>query len=172
MPSDSNVTAAAVQALLAVGYPRTGRRVQRTLTALRRFRNADGGYGLNRGNRSDSQSTAWAVQALVAAGRRPDAALAYLRRQQRADGALTYSTGLAHHPGVGDVAGPGGVQPPAAADPPVARAPRASSGSAMPHTPMARNFARRACRRAAVGTARASSSAPPSASSSIRAAFS
>jgi energy-coupling factor transport system substrate-specific component len=94
VPADSNVTAAAVQALLVVGYPRTGRRVQRTLTALQRFRNADGGYGLNRGNRSDAQSTAWAVQALVAAGRRPDVALAYLRRQQRADGSVAYGSGL------------------------------------------------------------------------------
>ena len=46
---------------------------------------------VSRGRGSDAQSTAWAIQAHLAAGRRPPAgALAFLRRLQRPDGSIRY----------------------------------------------------------------------------------
>jgi hypothetical protein len=94
---DSNDTAAAVQALRAAG---TGSvRIRRGLAFLRRFRRADGGYELTRGRGSDVQSTAWVVQAHVAAGRpAPAPALRYLLRRQRRDGSFRYSARYAVTP--------------------------------------------------------------------------
>jgi hypothetical protein len=88
---DSNDTAAVVQALTAVGV--RGRPIRRALALLlRNYRNSDGGFELVRGRGSDAQSTAWVVQAFVAAGKQPPrGALAYLRRLQRADGSFKYS---------------------------------------------------------------------------------
>ena len=87
---DSNDTAAAIQALRAVAV--RGRPIERGLAFLARHRNRDGGFELGAGRGSDAQSTAWAIQAYVAAGRRPPAsAFAYLRRLQRADGSVRYS---------------------------------------------------------------------------------
>lgn len=87
---DSNDTAAVVEALRAgrIG----GRPIRRALRFLLTFRNGDGGFELTHGRGSDAQSTAWAVQAFLAAGRPPPrGALAYLRRLQRADGSFRYS---------------------------------------------------------------------------------
>ena len=87
---DSNDTAAAVQALRAAGV--RGRPIDRALAFIARSRNADGGFELTEGRGSDVQSTAWAVQAYVAAGRRPPvAAFRYLARMRRADGSYRYS---------------------------------------------------------------------------------
>jgi hypothetical protein len=87
---DSNDTAAAIQALRAVGI--RGRPIERGLAFLTRHRNRDGGFELGVGRGSDAQSTAWAIQAYLAAGRRPPpSALTYLRRLQRADGSVRYS---------------------------------------------------------------------------------
>ncbi len=87
---DSNDTAAAVQALRAVGVG--GRPVERGLRFLRGLQNRDGGFELTPGRGSDTQSTAWAIQAFLAAGARPGAgAFAYLARMRRADGSLRYS---------------------------------------------------------------------------------
>jgi hypothetical protein len=87
---DSNDTAAAIEALRAAGV--AGRPVRRGLAYLSRLRNADGGFELTAGRGSDSQSTAWAVQAFVAARRPvPRGALAFLRRMRRADGSFRYS---------------------------------------------------------------------------------
>jgi Prenyltransferase and squalene oxidase repeat len=87
---DSNDTAAAIMALRTLGVG--GRPVARGLAFLVRHRNADGGFELARGRGSDAQSTAWAIQAYLAAGRRaPAGALAYLRRLQRPDGSIRYS---------------------------------------------------------------------------------
>ena len=88
--ADSNDTAAVVEALRAgrIG----GRPIRRALRFLLTFRNRDGGFELTHGRGSDAQSTAWAVQAFLAAGRPPPrGALAYLRRLQRADGSFRYS---------------------------------------------------------------------------------
>jgi hypothetical protein len=87
---DSNDTAAAIQALRAAGV--TGAPVRRGLAYLGRLRNRDGGFELTPGRGSDAQSTAWAVQAFVAARRPvPKGALAYLGRLRRPDGSFRYS---------------------------------------------------------------------------------
>jgi prenyltransferase beta subunit len=87
---DSNDTAAAIQALRATGV--TGAPIRRGLDYLRGARNRDGGFALVRGRESDAQSTAWAIQAFVAAGARvPTGAFAYLRGLERDDGSYRYS---------------------------------------------------------------------------------
>lgn len=87
---DGNDTAAAIQALRAVGV--RGRRIDRAVAFLRRHQNRDGGFELTEGRGSDAQSTAWAIQALLAAGRRPGApAFRYLARMRRPDGSYRYS---------------------------------------------------------------------------------
>ena len=94
---DSNDTAAAIQALRAVGV--RGRPIARALRFLRRLQNRDGGFELVEGRGSDAQSTAWAIQAFVAAGERaPPAALRYLRRLQGPDGSVRYSRRYAATP--------------------------------------------------------------------------
>jgi Prenyltransferase and squalene oxidase repeat len=94
---DSNITAAAIEALVATGSGARSRPVNRGVAALARFRHP-GGYGLTPGSPPDAQSTAWAVQALVAAGRDPSAALTALRRLQRPDGSFAYRRGQAITP--------------------------------------------------------------------------
>jgi hypothetical protein len=94
---DSNDTAAAVEALRAAGV--TGTPVSRGLAYLGRLQNRDGGFELTAGRGSDAQSTAWAVQAFVAARRPvPKGALAYLRRLRRTDGSFRYSKRYATTP--------------------------------------------------------------------------
>ena len=88
--ADSNDTAAVVQALRSVNV--RGRAIERGLRFLLRFRNRDGGFELTHGRGSDAQSTAWAVQSFLAAGKPPPrGALAYLKRLQRPDGSFRYS---------------------------------------------------------------------------------
>jgi hypothetical protein len=87
---DSNDTAAAIQALRSAGV--TGAPVLRGLAYLHQLQNRDGGFELTRGRGSDSQSTAWAIQAFLAARRPvPRGSLAYLRRMRRGDGSFRYS---------------------------------------------------------------------------------
>ena len=88
--ADANDTAAAIQALRAVGV--RGRPIDRGVGFLRRHQNADGGFELAAGRGSDTQSTAWAIQGLLAADRHPGAlAFAYLARMRRPDGSYRYS---------------------------------------------------------------------------------
>jgi hypothetical protein len=88
--ADSNDTAAAIQALRASGV--RGKPIDRAVAFLRRHQNRDGGFELTLERGSDAPSTAWAIQALLAAGRAPGAAaFAYLRRLQRPDGSVRYS---------------------------------------------------------------------------------
>jgi hypothetical protein len=89
--ADSNDTAAVVEALAAARV--CGRPVRRALAfMLSRYRNRDGGFELTAGRGSDAQSTAWVVQAFLAAGKPPPpGSLAYLRRLQRIDGSFRYS---------------------------------------------------------------------------------
>jgi hypothetical protein len=95
--ADSNDTAAAVQALRAVGVG--GRPVERGLGYLRRLQNRDGGFELTEGRGSDAQSTAWAIQAFLAAGRKPPrTAYAYLARLRQPDGSYRYSARYAATP--------------------------------------------------------------------------
>jgi energy-coupling factor transport system substrate-specific component len=87
---DSNDTAAAIEALRAVGV--RGRPIRRGIAYLRRFQGRDGGFELQRGAGSDTQSTAWAVQAFVAAGVPPPrSAFRYLARMRRPDGSYRQS---------------------------------------------------------------------------------
>ena len=66
--------------------------VRRAVGCLLGFQNRDGGFELTRGRGSDAQSTAWAIQGLVAADRIPPrSAFAYLARLKRADGSYRYS---------------------------------------------------------------------------------
>jgi squalene-hopene cyclase-like protein/prenyltransferase/squalene oxidase-like repeat protein len=88
--ADSNDTAAAIQALRALGV--SGKPIERALAYLRRLQNADGGFELTAGRGSDAQSTGWAIQAFLAAGRKPGkAAYAYLARLRQDDGSYRYS---------------------------------------------------------------------------------
>lgn len=94
---DSNDTAAAIEALRSVGV--TGKPIRHGLAYLLRLRNRDGGFELTPGRGSDAQSTAWAVQAFVAAGRAvPKGSIAYLSRLRRPDGSLRYSQRYATTP--------------------------------------------------------------------------
>jgi hypothetical protein len=87
---DSNDTAAAIQALRALGV--RGRPIERGLAYLRARQRKDGGFELSPARGSDTQSTAWAVQAFVAAGRKPPAAaFRYLARMRRPDGSYRYN---------------------------------------------------------------------------------
>jgi hypothetical protein len=87
---DSNDTAAALEALRVAGVH--GKPVARAVAFLRSFQNRDGGFELTRGRGSDAQSTAWAIQGLVAAGLKPPrTAFAYLSRLRRPDGSYRYS---------------------------------------------------------------------------------
>ena len=87
---DSNDTAAAIEALRAVGVK--GPVVTNAVGFLRRFQRRDGGFELTHGRGSDAQSTAWAIQALFAAGADPGRApFRYLARLRRPDGSYRYS---------------------------------------------------------------------------------
>ena len=87
---DSNDTAAAIQALRSASV--TGKPVSRGLSYLRMLQGKDGGFALVRGRASDSQSTAWAIQAFVAFGKKaPDAAFRFLAGMRRPDGSYRYS---------------------------------------------------------------------------------
>ena len=91
-PTDSNDTAAVVQALRAAGVSQQAAALRRGLAYLRRLQRPDGGFPLVAGRAADAQSTAWVIQALVAAGREPGrGAFRYLARLRRPDGSYRYS---------------------------------------------------------------------------------
>jgi hypothetical protein len=102
---DTDDTGSALQALASVGRARSSAG-KRALRFLRAQQNADGGFGLLPGQKSNAQSTAWAVQGLVAAGRDPArirrrggrSALSYLRSLQQPDGSFRYSRTSAQTP--------------------------------------------------------------------------
>ncbi len=104
-PSGIDDTAAAVQALASV---RGGgaRVVRRAAAFLTRQQNPDGGFALQLRGRSNAQSTAFAIQGLIAAGRDPErqrragsrSPLGYLRSLQAADGSIRYSRTSAQTP--------------------------------------------------------------------------
>ena len=93
--SDADSTGAALQALRAAGA--SGSASQQGVSYLRSVQRPDGGFPL-RGSSSNSQSTAWATQGLVAAGINPAGVrsggrspLDYLRARQAGDGHYRYS---------------------------------------------------------------------------------
>jgi squalene cyclase len=73
--ADTNTTALAIQALLAVGEETHSEPVSQALAFLAGQQNEDGGFPYQTpsdyGTDSDANSTAWAIQALVAAGEDP-----------------------------------------------------------------------------------------------------
>jgi prenyltransferase beta subunit len=95
--SDIDDTAAVLQALLDGGLH--GVVIARTVGYLRRAQSLDGGYPQQLGGLSNAQSTAWAIQALSAAGTNPDGVkrrgsrspVAYLESLIAPDGSVRYS---------------------------------------------------------------------------------
>jgi prenyltransferase beta subunit len=93
-----------LQALAASG--RTSRAIRRALTFLRHARNPDGGFGQFPRSRSNAQSSAWAVQGLVAARADPArfrrrgsrSPVEYLRSLQQGNGSFRYSRTSAQTP--------------------------------------------------------------------------
>ena len=90
-------TSAPVQALAAAGR-RGSRTVRRAVRFLVARQNRDGGFPLSPGGSSNAQSTAWAVQALVAGRRDPgrvrrggNTPLGYLRSLTAPGGRVRYS---------------------------------------------------------------------------------
>jgi Prenyltransferase and squalene oxidase repeat len=94
--SDVDDTAAAIEALVAASAPHAGvARAERYLVARE---NGDGGFPLEPGGASNSQSTAWAVQALVAVGGPAQRGLSYLRARIASSGAVQYAAGSSQTP--------------------------------------------------------------------------
>ncbi len=97
-PSDVDDTAAALQALVDA-HARNSRVLAAAAGFLVRAQNRDGGYPQQPGGESNAQSTAWAVQGLIAAGRNPGSVrrrgsrspLGYLESLVSADGSIRYS---------------------------------------------------------------------------------
>jgi energy-coupling factor transport system substrate-specific component len=97
--SGTDETAAALEALVAAGRSRRRGAIPAAVRYLRAHQNPDGGFPLGTRGPSNAQSTAWAVQALVAAGVDPDrvrrggsrSAMAYLRSLSAPDGSVRYS---------------------------------------------------------------------------------
>jgi energy-coupling factor transport system substrate-specific component len=98
-------TGAAIEALTAAGRRSTAT-VRRAAAFVVGHQNPDGGFPLLPGAGSNAQSTAWAVQGLLAAGRDPAKVrrgsgrdpLAYLRSLTAASGAIRYSRTSAQTP--------------------------------------------------------------------------
>ena len=81
-----------MQALRAAGVGARSRVITRGLRYLRRLQAPSGGFALVKGRAPDAQSTAWAIQAFLAAGRKPGpAAWRFLTRLRRDDGSYRYS---------------------------------------------------------------------------------
>lgn len=102
--TDTNATALALQALIAAGEAPTGTQVSKALTWLQSIQNDDGGfpYGPGPDAASDANSTAYVVQALIAAGEDPDgpawsqagnSAVDYLLARQLPNGSFEWQPG-------------------------------------------------------------------------------
>lgn len=100
-PSDVDDTAAAMQGIVAAGHS-APRALARAIAYLRDAENGDGGFPQQRGGESNAQSTAWAIQGMVAArqpldskGRSP---MTYEERLVAADGSVNYAKGVEQTP--------------------------------------------------------------------------
>jgi prenyltransferase beta subunit len=97
-PSDVDDTGAALQALADAGA-RNARILGAAADFLVRSQNADGGYPQQYGGESNAQSTAWAIQGLIAAGRNPNSVrrrgsrspTGYLESLRAPGGSIRYS---------------------------------------------------------------------------------
>jgi energy-coupling factor transport system substrate-specific component len=90
-PSDVDDTAAALEALSAASAPADV--LARARAYLLASENRDGGFPQQPGGASNAQSTAWAVQALVAVRAATQRPLAYLRARLTSSGAVRYAAG-------------------------------------------------------------------------------
>jgi energy-coupling factor transport system substrate-specific component len=91
-PSNADVTAAVMQAI-----PES-KAADRGLSYLRKHQRSDGGFGLGATGGVNSQSTAWAIQGMIAVGADPasitaggSSAFDYLTARQSPDGSYAYS---------------------------------------------------------------------------------
>ena len=98
LASDTNDTAAAMQALAAAGQSVNSPAVTAAVTYLRSRQLKDGGFAYSGTAASDANSTAWVVQGLLAAGQSPSSwsksahtPLSWLTKNQAADGSERYS---------------------------------------------------------------------------------
>ncbi len=91
--SDVDDTGAALQALAGAGGS-AGRARRRAVAFIRRQQNRDGGFPSEPGGDANAQSTAWAIQGLLAAGAAPDSvhsAVQFLGSLIAGDGHVRYS---------------------------------------------------------------------------------
>jgi energy-coupling factor transport system substrate-specific component len=103
--SDVDDTAAALQSLIDADARNTPL-LTRILNYLIRSQNPDGGYPQQPGGESNAQSTAWAAQALIAAGHNPNTVhrdgsrspIAYLQSLIAPNGSVRYSRTSAQSP--------------------------------------------------------------------------
>lgn len=96
--ADTDDTAAAIEALRAAGVPARAPAIRRGMAYISRFRRSNGGFAIG-AHASNTRSTAWAIQAFVAARSNPGPKpFAYLRRMRRADGGFRYSARFASNP--------------------------------------------------------------------------
>jgi uncharacterized membrane protein len=97
--SDVDDTAAVLQALVDSGAPSDGAALARAVAFLVHAQNPNGGLPQQPGGESNAQSTAWAIQGLIAAGRNPNTVtragsrspLGYLQSLVAPDGSVRYS---------------------------------------------------------------------------------
>ncbi|MBI4122204.1 MAG: DUF4430 domain-containing protein [Parcubacteria group bacterium] len=96
-PSDTNITAMAVNALVRSGLPASDSTNQKALSYLRSAQNNDGGFGYAIGATSDAASTSWIITALRAASIDPNSwtnggntPFAFLSRLQMPDGSYKW----------------------------------------------------------------------------------
>jgi prenyltransferase beta subunit len=107
---DTNTTAVAIQALAAAGEPITSSAIVSGLNYLKSVQNADGGfpYSTAYGSQSDTNSTAYVIQALQAVVQPPplgtgsfgsfvvtnSTPISYLLSMQLSDGSFEWQTGM------------------------------------------------------------------------------
>ncbi len=135
-PSDIDDTGAVLEALAGTGFSGAGRAIH----FIEAHENADGGFPSQPGASSNAQSTAWAVQGLIASGISPTRPLSYLRSLIAPDGHVRYSTGLDQTPVWVTAQALMALQgkslplaPVAASAAPAAAAPRATQTATRPH---------------------------------------
>ncbi|MFK8910853.1 prenyltransferase/squalene oxidase repeat-containing protein [Streptomyces sp. YS-3] len=96
---DTNATAAAVQALVALGDHTDA--VKKGVSWLKTVQNEDGGWSYNPGGKSDANSTAVVIGALAAAGEKPADAKSAKGGKSPLDALLTFALPCDSTPGAG-----------------------------------------------------------------------
>lgn len=91
--ADSNDTAAAMMALHSLAIPCSWAIYKGALRYVASLHNSDSGYSLTIDGASDSQSTAWVVQARTACALKNTAAIGYLHARELPSGAYNYQKG-------------------------------------------------------------------------------